>query len=102
MLGESSPPLETSLDDNSGFTKQRDFLIQEIAEQMQKVTHNLARLNQLLSQSVQVGKGFEDVGKTWSNYYNQTLLAKNEGEIHKDIGAPNAESGDAVDVRDPV
>lgn len=60
------------LSEHTLFTKQRDILIQEIALLLQSVNENLARLNRQLNDSVQVGKSFEDVGKTWSTFYDKS------------------------------
>lgn len=60
----------TSQKANTYFLKQRDLLIQEISNNLSTVVYNLDNLNRSLNDSVQVGKEFDDVGKTWKILYD--------------------------------
>lgn len=86
-MPSNSEPAERTL-----FTKQRDILIHEIAELLQLVNEKLARINRQLNESVQVGKSFDDVGKTWATFYNrrdvteESIPKQNSGENSQKSG----------------
>lgn len=62
--------------DTSYFEKQRDMLIQEIANSVDSVVYNLEILNRSLNESIQIGKEFDDVGRLWSHFYDGVNQAK--------------------------
>lgn len=59
-----------TLQDTSYFEKQRDLLVQEIANSIDSVVFNMDILNKSLNESIQIGKEFEDIGKLWSRFYS--------------------------------
>lgn len=62
--------------DTGYFEKQRDMLIQEIANSVDSVVYNLEILNRSLNESIQIGKEFDDVGRLWSHFYDGVNQAK--------------------------
>lgn len=63
---------------NDYFNKQRDILIQEISNNLSEVFTNLETLNRSLSESIQIGKEFDDVGRLWRTFYDGMNKLKNE------------------------
>ena len=66
------------------FEKQRDLLIQEIAHSIDSVVYNLEILNRSLSESIQIGKEFDDVGRLWSHFYDGVNQAKDKNEANQE------------------
>ena len=63
---------------NDYFNKQRDILIQEISNNLSEVYTNLETLNRSLSESIQIGKEFDDVGRLWRTFYDGMNKLKEE------------------------
>lgn len=66
---------------NDYFNKQRDLLIQEITNNLTEVYTNLETLNRSLSESIQIGKEFDDVGRLWRTFYDGMNKLKEETSI---------------------
>ncbi|KAI5949757.1 DAD1 [Candida theae] len=83
---------------NDYFNKQRDILIQEISNNLSEVYTNLETLNRSLSESIQIGKEFDDVGRLWRTFYDGMNSIKEEtsaagiSEHDGKTGQPEADS----------
>lgn len=80
-MSSTPPSAGTSGAPNVYFEKQRDLLIQEIANSIDSVVYNLDILNRSLNESIQVGKEFDDVGRLWSHFYDGLNQLKKQEQV---------------------
>ncbi|GBB90483.1 hypothetical protein RclHR1_17470001 [Rhizophagus clarus] len=71
--------------DRTTFQKQRDNLINDIAQGLEQIINNMAILNKNLESIVAVGKDFENVASLWKNF-NDTIEA---GALDADLKDDN-------------
>ncbi|KAI9590835.1 DASH complex subunit Dad1-domain-containing protein [Syncephalis fuscata] len=61
------------MDDQAIFERERDVLINEIAQSIENVVTNMNLLNQNLDNIVTLGRDFEHIATLWANFRNSVV-----------------------------